>query len=100
VTRLLINGRWVPSESSKNFAAVNPTTGEEICRVAEADQGHWRKTTTSERGRLLQHLADLIETRSDKTGPARNHWQRQALNRSQDRGCCKDRCLPLLRRMG
>jgi aldehyde dehydrogenase (NAD+) len=82
VTKLLINGRWVSSESGKTFATVNPSTGEEICRVAEADapdvekavraaraafdQGPWRKTTASERGRLLHRLADLIETHSDE----------------------------------
>jgi aldehyde dehydrogenase (NAD+) len=82
VTKLLINGRWVPSASGKTFATVNPSTGEEICQVAEADaadvekavraaraafdQGPWRKTIASERGRLLHRLADLIETHSDE----------------------------------
>jgi aldehyde dehydrogenase (NAD+) len=81
VTKLLINGRWVASESGKTFATVNPSTGEEICQVGEADaadvekavraaraafdQGPWRKTNASERGRLLHCLADLIETHSD-----------------------------------
>src|SRR3984957_4770102 len=81
-TKLLINGRWVASESGKTFATINPSTGEEICQVAEADaadvdkavgaaraafaQGPWRKTNASERGRLLHRLADLIETHSDK----------------------------------
>ena len=36
-TKLLINNRWVPSESGKTFATINPSTGEEICQVAEAD---------------------------------------------------------------
>jgi aldehyde dehydrogenase (NAD+) len=82
VTKLLINGRWVPSESGKTFATVNPSTGDEICQVAEADaadvekavraaraafdQGPWRKTTASERGRLLHLLADLIETHTEE----------------------------------
>jgi aldehyde dehydrogenase (NAD+) len=82
VTKLLINGRWVASESGKTFATVNPSTGEEICQVGEADaadvekavraaraafdQGPWRKTNASERGRLLHCLADLIETHSDE----------------------------------
>jgi aldehyde dehydrogenase (NAD+) len=82
VTKLLINGRLVPSESGKTFATVNPSTGEEICQVAEADaadvekavraaraafeDGPWRKTTASERGRLLNRLADLIESHSDE----------------------------------
>jgi aldehyde dehydrogenase (NAD+) len=81
VTRLLINNRWVPSESGKTFPTVNPSTGEEICQVAEADaadvdkavtaaraafEGPWRKFRASERGRLLHRLADLIEKNADE----------------------------------
>ena len=36
-TKLLINNRWIASQSGKTFATVNPSTGEEICQVAEAD---------------------------------------------------------------
>src|ERR1700733_4141657 len=76
-TKLLINNRWVNSQSGKTFATVNPTTGEEICQVAEADaadvdlavkaartayeHGPWRKASGPERARLLHRLADLIE---------------------------------------
>src|SRR5580658_2586605 len=75
-TELLINNRWLPSESGKTFATVNPATGEEICQVAEADaadvekavkaaraafEGPWRKMRASERGQMLHRLADLIE---------------------------------------
>ena len=68
-TKLLINNRWVNSQSGKTFATVNPTTGEEICQVAEADvadvniavkaaraafdHGPWRKTSGVARARLL-----------------------------------------------
>jgi aldehyde dehydrogenase (NAD+) len=80
-TKLLINNRWVPSDSGKTFATVNPSTGEEICQVAEADaadvdkavivaraafEGPWRKLRASERGRLLHRLADLIEKNADE----------------------------------
>jgi aldehyde dehydrogenase (NAD+) len=81
-TKLLINNRWVPSESGETFATVNPSTGEEICQVAAADTidvdkavhaaraafetGPWRKMHASERGRLLYILADLIENNSDE----------------------------------
>ena len=81
-TKLLINNRWVPSESGKTFATVNPSTGEEICQIAEADaadvdkavnaarrafeHGAWRKIPASERGRLLHRLADLIEKNADE----------------------------------
>jgi aldehyde dehydrogenase (NAD+) len=81
VTKLLINNRWVPSESGKTFATINPSTGEEICQVAEADaadvdkavkaaraafEGPFRKMRASERGRLLYRLADLIEANADE----------------------------------
>src|SRR5580704_7179829 len=81
-TKLLINNRWIASESGKTFGTVNPATGEEICQIAEADaadvdkavnaaraafeHGSWRKTLASERGRLLHRLADLIETNADE----------------------------------
>jgi aldehyde dehydrogenase (NAD+) len=81
-TKLLINNRWVNSVSGKTFATINPSTGEEICQVAEADaadvekavkaaraafdHGPWRKTSASERGRLLLRLADLIEKHADE----------------------------------
>ena len=81
-TQLLINNRWVSSESGETFATVNPSTGEEICQVAAADtadvnkavraarnafeQGPWRTMNASERGRLLYRLADLIEKNADE----------------------------------
>jgi aldehyde dehydrogenase (NAD+) len=81
-TKLLINNRWIPSESGKTFATINPATGEEICQVSEADaadvekavkaaraafeHGAWRKLPASERGRLLHRLADLIEAHADE----------------------------------
>jgi aldehyde dehydrogenase (NAD+) len=80
--KLLIGNRWVASESGRTFATINPSTGEEICQVAEADaadvdnavraareafeQGPWRKMRASERGRLLYRLADLIESNADQ----------------------------------
>lgn len=81
-TKLLINNRWVESASGKTFPTVNPATGEEICRVAEADaadvdkavraareafeKGPWRKLAAAERGKLLYKLADLIEKHADE----------------------------------
>jgi len=81
-TKLLINNQWVDSASGKTFPTVNPATGEVICQVAEADaadvdravraardafeHGSWRKTAASERGRLLNRLADLIERHADE----------------------------------
>jgi aldehyde dehydrogenase (NAD+) len=81
-TQLLINNRWIPSESGKTFATVDPSTGEEICQIAEADaadvekavraaraafdHGPWRKMTASHRGRMIHRLADLIEKNADQ----------------------------------
>src|SRR5579864_6708360 len=81
-TKLLINNRWVPSVSGKTFSTINPSTGQEICEVAEADaadvdkavaaaraafdSGPWRKTAPSERGRVINRLADLIEANGDE----------------------------------
>jgi aldehyde dehydrogenase (NAD+) len=81
-TQLLINNRWVPSESGKTFGTINPSTGEEICQIAEADsadvekavkaaraafeRGAWRKMPASQRGLLLHRLADLIEQNADE----------------------------------
>ena len=50
--KLLINNRWVPSESGKTFATINPSTGEEICQVAEADAADVDKAVQSRAGGL------------------------------------------------
>lgn len=81
-TKLLINNRWVDSESGKTFPTVNPATGETVCQVAEADEadvnkavgaaraafegGPWRRMSASERGQLMYRLADLIEKNADE----------------------------------
>src|SRR5271169_6476083 len=80
--KLLINGKWVDSTSGKTFATVNPSTGETISQVAEADaadvdkavaaaraafeKGAWRKMSASQRGALMYKLADLIEKHADQ----------------------------------
>src|SRR6202795_4237492 len=76
-TKLLINGEWVSAASGKTFPTINPSTGEVITQVAEADaadvdkavaagragfeKGAWRKMAGSARGVLMNKLADLIE---------------------------------------
>jgi aldehyde dehydrogenase (NAD+) len=81
-TKLLIDGRWKDAASGRTFPTVNPATGEEICQVAEADAadvdlavkaardafqaGPWGRMAASERGRLLNKLADLIERDADE----------------------------------
>src|SRR5579884_3771243 len=81
-TKLLINGKWVDSVSGKTFPTINPSTGEVITQVAEADaadvdkavaaaraafdSGKWRKMSASQRGNLLNRLADLVEKHADE----------------------------------
>lgn len=76
-TQLLINNEWVNSVSGRRFQTINPTTGEIICDVAEADaadvdqavkaartaftRGNWPEMSATKRGELLYKLADLIE---------------------------------------
>jgi aldehyde dehydrogenase (NAD+) len=79
---LLIGGKWLDSVSGKTFATTNPATGETICQVAEGDkadvdlavkaarkafeEGPWARMNASERGRLLNKLADLIEENKEE----------------------------------
>src|ERR1700677_273183 len=79
---LLINGKWQSSVSGKTFPTLNPATGEVVCQVAEGDkadvelavkaarkafeEGPWSKMNASERGRLLNKLADLIEKNAEE----------------------------------
>ena len=81
-TKLLINGKWVNSTSGKTFPTVNPSTGDVITQVAESDaadvdkavaaaraafdKGPWRKMSASQRGSLMNKLADLVEKYADE----------------------------------
>jgi aldehyde dehydrogenase (NAD+) len=77
-TRMLIGNKFVDSVSGKTFETINPATGEILANVAEADaadvdlavkaarkafhsQAPWRRMSASERGKMLNRLADLIE---------------------------------------
>lgn len=77
--KMLIDGKWGPALSGQTFPTVNPATGEPLCQISEGQQGDidlavkaarrafdagaWRKITSSERGKLIWKLADLMETR-------------------------------------
>ncbi len=81
-TKLLIDGKWRDSKSGKTFETINPATEEVIAHVAEGDAadidlavkaarkafdtGPWRKTDARDRGRLMNKLADLIESHIDE----------------------------------
>jgi acyl-CoA reductase-like NAD-dependent aldehyde dehydrogenase len=77
-TQLFINNEFVNSASGKTFKDVNPATFEEIAQIQEGDKADvnkavtaarkafalgspWRKMDPSERSKLLNKLADLIE---------------------------------------
>jgi acyl-CoA reductase-like NAD-dependent aldehyde dehydrogenase len=80
--KLLIGGQWGEAASGNTFATLNPSTGEELARVAEGgaedinravaaarqafENGSWPKLTPSQRGRLLLKLADLIEQNAEE----------------------------------
>ncbi|XP_048957771.1 aldehyde dehydrogenase, mitochondrial isoform X3 [Canis lupus dingo] len=76
--QIFINNEWHDAVSKKTFPTINPSTGEVICQVAEGDKedvdkavkaaraafqlgSPWRRMDASDRGRLLNRLADLIE---------------------------------------
>src|ERR1700682_1171481 len=79
---LFIGGKWLDSVSGKTFETLNPATGEVICQVAEGDkadidlavkaarkafeEGPWSQMNASERGRLLNKLADLIDQNKEE----------------------------------
>src|ERR1700733_14685595 len=81
-TKLLIDGKWVNAASGKTFETINPSTGDVIAHVAAADKadvdkavdaarrafetGAWSTTPASERGRLLNKLADLLEQNKEE----------------------------------
>ena len=75
--KMFIDGKWVDAISGKTFPTYNPATGEVLANVAEGDKadidaavkaarrafdsGPWRRMTSSDRGKLVWKLADLIE---------------------------------------
>jgi phenylacetaldehyde dehydrogenase len=79
---LLIRGESTPAASGKTFETYDPSTGEVLAHVAEADaedidravraarkafdDGPWGKLTPSERGRLVHRVGDLIMEHADE----------------------------------
>ena len=79
---MLIDGEFRSAASGKTFSVYNPADGEVICEVPEAesadvdravraarnafDNGPWSKMTSSERGRMIWRLADLIEQHTEE----------------------------------
>ena len=79
--QLLIGGRFVDAASGKTFDDLNPSTGEVLAKVAEADaddvsravaaarsafeDGPWSRMSGGERGKILLRIAELLERDKD-----------------------------------
>ena len=80
--QLFINGQWADAASGRSFETPNPATGETLARVAEGEaedidravraarrafeEGPWGRMTTSERGRIIWRIGDLINEHLDE----------------------------------
>jgi aldehyde dehydrogenase (NAD+) len=80
--KMFIGGKWVDAVSGKTFPTLNPATGQVICHVAEGDtadvdlavkaartaleDGPWGRMNASDRGRLMNKLADAIEDKMEE----------------------------------
>lgn len=79
--KLLIDGRRVDALSGRTFDTLDPSTGDVIAKIAEADaadvdaavrsaraafEGSWGRMRASERGLLLLKLAELIRRDEDE----------------------------------
>lgn len=81
-TRLLIDGEWTDAADGAEFDVFNPSTGEVMCRVAEAgpedvnravasarrafEEGPWRDFTPLERSKAIWRLADLLTAHAEE----------------------------------
>lgn len=78
IFQIFINNEWQKSASGKTFNTINPTTGDVIAEVQEGGpedvdaavqaarrafrlNSTWRTMDASQRGVLLNRLADLME---------------------------------------
>ena len=78
----LIGGKWVPAACGKTFDVFNPADASVITGVPDGDKedinravaaarrtfesGSWRRLTTSDRGKLIWRLGDLILANADE----------------------------------
>ncbi len=79
---LLLNGEAVPAASGETFEVTNPARNAVIATVAKAgradvdravaiarqafDEGPWPRMNSSERGRIVRKIGDLIRERADE----------------------------------
>ncbi len=80
---LLIDGQWVPAQSGKTFASINPATEETLAEVAHGEaadieqavqaarrafdeDSEWRRMNASDRGKVIWRIGDLIEQHAEE----------------------------------
>jgi succinate-semialdehyde dehydrogenase / glutarate-semialdehyde dehydrogenase len=77
-TQLYINGQWLPAADGRSLAVVNPSTGQQIGRVAHAARADldraleaaqkgfetWRDMTAADRSRIMRRAAGLLRERA------------------------------------
>ncbi len=79
--KMLIGGRWIEARDGESIAAMDPATGRSIAKfpagskaevnlavaaARAAFKGAWRRISPTERGRLLQKVAGLIEKNGEE----------------------------------
>jgi phenylacetaldehyde dehydrogenase len=80
--QMLIDGKWVDSQSGKTFDVFDPADGQKITSVPEAgqadvdlavaaarkafDHGPWTRMTPTERSVIIWRLADLLDRHGDE----------------------------------
>ena len=77
-TQLFINGQWQDAADGRTLAVINPATGRELGRVAQAGKADldlalaaaqkgfetWRDMTAAERSKVMRRAADLMRQRA------------------------------------
>jgi acyl-CoA reductase-like NAD-dependent aldehyde dehydrogenase len=80
--QMYIDGRWIPADNGATFGVVNPATEDvfatapdagrdEMRRAIEAarrafDDGPWPRMSPQERSRVIQQIADKLDSRRDR----------------------------------
>ena len=73
---LYINGKWQEATDGETLTAISPADGSELAKIAQATKEDvdvavesawsafwsWKKTTVKERARMLNEIADVIDT--------------------------------------
>src|SRR5271165_1415376 len=103
--QLFIGGQWANAASGRTFETPNPATGETLAQVAEGEaedidravkaarrafeDGPWSRMTTSERGRLIWRIGDLILEHLDELA------QLESLDNGKPRAIARAADVPL-----